>query len=65
MAKSLKELRKKIREEVDWVDIKPHSHNIIGLILRQISGSYGDGHANKAIRDFGLETLGWSQITKK
>jgi hypothetical protein len=62
MAKeTLKTLRAKIRKEVPYVDVKPYSHNIISLVLRQISLSYGDDEANKAIRDFGLKSLGWSE----
>lgn len=60
--KTLKELRESIRAEVGYVGIKPDSHNIIGVVLWQISAYYGDGQANKAIRDFGLEELGWSQV---
>lgn len=62
--KTLKELRDQIREEVPYVDVKPYSHNIVGILLWEISAQYGDGYANKAIRDFGLEKLGWNQVKK-
>ena len=59
MAKTLKELRAQIKKEVPYVDIKPYSHNIIGLVLMQIAKEFGKGEDNKAIDDFGLVKLGW------
>jgi len=59
MPETLDSLREKIGEEADYVDIKPYSHNIIGLVLRQIDRDYGKSEANKAIEDYGLEDLGW------
>jgi len=59
MAKTLKELRAQIKKEVPYVDIKPYSHNIIGLVLMQIAKEFGKDEANKAIDDFGLVNLGW------
>ena len=63
--RTLKSLREDIAKEVPFVDIKPYSHNIISLVLMQISSEYGAGHANKAIRDFGLEERGWRQRQKR
>ena len=59
---TLKRWREKIEEQVPWVDIKPYSHNIIGISLGAIDKNYGRTEANKAIEDFGLEVLGWSKI---
>ena len=42
--------------------IKPYSHNIIGLTLNGIAGEFGMAEANRAIRDFGLEELGWREV---
>jgi len=61
MLKTLEELREKIEDEVPYVDVKPYSHNIIGLLLSQIAKEHGRAEANKAIEDFGLEELGWSK----
>ena len=61
METELRNLRSKIRKEVDYVDIKPYSHSIIGLVLMQIAKRFGKDVANKAIRDFGLEELGWKE----
>lgn len=58
----LKWLRERIEHEAPFVDIKPYSHNIIGLILNQIAGEFDAAEANRAIRDFGLEELGWREV---
>ena len=63
--KTLRELRRRISEEVPHVGIKPYSHNIISLLLMQIQSVYGTETANKAIEDFCLEALGWRQIDEK
>ena len=60
--RTLKQLRKVIKDEAYFVDIKPYSHNIIGLCLLEISKRFGQAEANKAIVDCELEDLGWSQI---
>jgi hypothetical protein len=59
--KSLDYLRQEIDDEVDYIDVKPYSNNIVGLLLSQIAKEYGQDEANRAIRDFGLERKGWSQ----
>lgn len=62
MEKNLKELRKQIFNERKWVDIKPYSHNIISLCLQMISNKYGKDEANKTIKDFDLNELGWNEV---
>jgi len=62
---SLKKLRGIIRQEVPYVDVKPYSHNIINLTLNFIASKYGKDEANKAIRDFGLSSLGWREEKRK
>ena len=59
MSESLKTLRDSIQCQVDSVDVKSHSHNIISLTLQKIAREFGDDEANKAVTDFGLERLGW------
>jgi len=59
MDPKLKDLRKKIQKEVPYVDIKPYSHNIINVVLRQIAKEFGKDVANKTIDDFSLVKLGW------
>jgi hypothetical protein len=61
MTKTLEELRQEIRAERPFVDKKPYSHNIIGLLLRQIAEEHGKDEANRAIRELGLKRLGWAE----
>ena len=61
MKETLKELRAEIKKEVPYVDLKPFSHNIISIGLMIITKDYGKEEANKAIRDFELEELGWRE----
>ena len=62
MDDKLKWLRERIEREAPFVGIKPYSHNIIGLILNEIAGEFGATEANRSIRDFGLEELGWREV---
>ncbi len=62
MDDKLKWLRGRIEREAPFVGIKPYSHNIIGLTLNQIAGEFDSAEANRAIRDFGLEELGWREV---
>ena len=63
--KTLWEWREVIEKEVDWVDIKPYSHNIIGIALRTIASEHGQKEADKAIVDFELYKKGWTDPRKK
>jgi len=62
MKSTLEELRQSIKEERQYVDKKPYSHNIISLRLQQIFEDYGKVETNKAIKDFKLDKLGWRII---
>lgn len=62
MTKTLMDWREVIEEEVDFVDIKPFSHNIIGLALSAVAKDHGNDVANDLIDDFGLEALGWRKV---
>ena len=59
--KRLAELYAKIEKEVEFVDVKPYSHNIISLILRTISKEFGYNEANEAIDEFKLDEIGWQK----
>lgn len=61
----LKSLYDKIEKEVDYIDVKPFSHNIVGLVLQEISKEFGQDRANEAIDHFNLELLGWSKVKEK
>lgn len=60
--KRLESLKEKIDKEVDFVGIRPYSHNIIGLTLLKISQEFGKAEANQCIDEFGLKKLGWSKV---
>lgn len=57
--RTLADLRDEIAQEEPYVDIRPYSHNIIGLLLKEIADRFGKDEANKAITDFRLERKGW------
>lgn len=52
----------KIDAEVDYIDYKPYSHNIIGLCLQQVAEKFGNKAANDLIEEFDLESQGWSKV---
>lgn len=57
---TLRRLRRELAAEARTVGIKPYSHNIVALILREISRKFGRAMAREAIRDFSLDRKGWS-----
>ena len=59
--KTLQELKEIIEREKDFIGIKPYSHNIISLVLLQISQEYNKKEANKCIDEFELERHGWKK----
>lgn len=58
------ELRDTIWRESFFVDIKPYSHNMISVCLREVAEIVDNGYANQLIDDFGLEKLGWSKVVE-
>lgn len=54
-----------IDKEVDYIDIKPYSHNIIGLALKQAADTFGYEVANDLIEEFGLVMHGWQKVDKE
>jgi len=61
-AKSLAEVRQEIEDEIEWVDIKPYSHNIISAHLMGVNRVWGQEAANDIIMDLDLENLGWNTV---
>jgi len=59
--KTLQELKEIIEREKDYIGIKPYSHNIISLVLLQISQEYSKTEANNCIDEFELERHGWKK----
>jgi len=60
MGDSLDELRDRIRWEAPYVGRKPHSHNIVRIILAEIEKKFGRAEANRAVRDFKLQVKGFN-----
>ncbi len=58
---SLADRRAAIKDEIEFLDIKEHSHHVISLELHMIADEFNDAEANRAIRDFGLNGLGWKE----
>lgn len=52
----------KIDANVDYIDIKPYSHNIIGLCLQDAAEKFGNDVANDLIMEFKLHMYGWSTV---
>ena len=59
---TLQTLTNKINKEIDFVDIKPFSHNIISLTLRQIEEHYGKEQVLHIIRTTDLKEIGWGYM---
>jgi hypothetical protein len=57
--KTLREWKNKILEEMQYVDVKPFSHNIITLALQAIDRGWGTARTKTIIKNFGLKNLGW------
>ena len=59
LGETKEELIAQIRKEIPYIDIKPYSHNIIGLVLGQIADKFGKEEAEKQIKTLGLDKRGW------
>ena len=59
---AIEKCRQTIEKEIDFVDIKPYSHNIIGLALASLAEKTDNEAANMLIDEFDLESLGWSKV---
>lgn len=55
----------KILEEIPFVNIKPYSHNIIGLELRILEENYGKEEVIKLVENTQLKNLGWGYILEE
>ena len=59
-ANKKRELTNRIRREVQWIGIKPYSHNIIGITLQQIDKEFGRDHAISVMKRYKLDQKGWA-----
>lgn len=55
-----------ILKEVRWIDIKPFSHNIVGLELQMLADQHGydDKKIALVVKTFGLDKKGWMHLIK-
>lgn len=60
--KTLKDWQDVVKREVPDIDIKPYSHNIIGLALSAIASEFGKDEANRLIRKHKLNHRGWHEV---
>ena len=58
---SLADRRAAIEDEIQYLDSSEHTHHIISLELKMIADEFGDVEANRTIRDYGLNELGWKE----
>lgn len=56
----LAELRRRVKCEAPFIGAKPYSHNIVRLTLAQIAEDHSRAEANRAVRDFNLESKGFN-----
>lgn len=56
----------KIENEVEWIDIKPFSHNIIGLSLTALQENYNwtDEDIADLVFQLGLDKKGWGHLVR-
>jgi hypothetical protein len=54
-----------IDKEVDYVNEKEYSRNIISLSLHECCEKFGYEVTNDIIVEFDLECLGWSKVDKE
>jgi len=59
------EIINKIKKEIPYVDVKPYSHNIIGLQLNVLADKYGQEEVEKIVRETNLKNIGWGYILEK
>ena len=61
--KDFNDLYNQVEEEIQYVDVKPYSHNIISIGLRQVDEKYGKEKVIEIFNDFNLEEYGWTRPT--
>lgn len=57
------ELRGKMEEYAETVDVLPYSHNLLSLALREVANKLGRDVANHLIDELELEALGYHKVS--
>mgnify|MGYP001399786972 CR=1 FL=1 len=59
-------IKNKIVNELMWVDVKPYSHNLVGLYLTQLENKFGEKAVKEVLKenfnDFSIN--GWDYLLK-
>jgi len=61
----IQESFEEIEKELEFLDLKPYSGQIISCRLRMVADKCGNEEANKLIDELGLELLGWKKVKGK
>lgn len=63
--KSMEQIYEAIEREIEFIDTKPFSHNIISMNLQIAAKQFGIAQANRLIDEFGLAEFGWHKVKEK
>lgn len=63
--RTLEEYKEDIEKELETIDTKPYSHNLISLRLRAIDEKFGREKANEIIDELDLEIYGYQKIEEE
>ena len=58
----IQEKREKIEQELEFLNSKSYSSNIINSCLQCVADKCGKIAANDLIDEFGLDKLGWNKV---
>jgi len=67
MVKTIEELRQAIINELMYVDIRPYSHNLVGLYMDELERNYGIKEVKRIVNDhaFWWESKGWGHLVRE
>ncbi len=60
--KTLEQLQYEIINEIPYVNIKPYSHNIIGLKLKIMGDTFGKQEVYDIVNNTELKSIGWGHM---
>ena len=66
MVKAIEELRQAIINELMYVDIRPYSHNLVGLYMDELERNYGIKEVKRIVNDHASlwESKGWGHLVR-
>ena len=60
--KTLEQLQYEIINEIPYVNIKPYSHNIIGIKLKIMGDTFGKQEVYDIVNNTELKNIGWKHL---